>query len=169
MRAGGVTGALVLLLAFALTGGAAASDLSGQGSFEGPRFSPYEALKQITDPGGLRSQLAQEGLRFTFTYYGDAFANPSGGIKQGPGYDGRFGTIIDADLEKLAGWSGATFHASIHQIHGSEFSANNIGNLMTVSGIEAPPSTRLFNLWIEQKAATRICAWANLRRRKNSL
>jgi porin len=72
-------------------------------------------------------------------------------VKQGPGYDGRFGTIIDADLEKLAGWSGAKVHASFHQIHGSEFSANNLENLMTVSGIEAPPSTRLFNLWIEQK------------------
>lgn len=154
MRAGGVSWALVLLPAFALTEGAAASDLSDQASLEGAQFSPYEALKQITTVGGLRSQLAQQGLQLTFSYYGDAFANPSGGIKQGLGYDGRFGTIIDADLEKLAGWSGATFHASIHQIHGSEFSVNNIGNLMTVSGIEAQPSTRLFNLWIEQKLSS---------------
>ena len=70
---------------------------------------------------------------------------------QGLGYDGRFGTIIDADLEKLAGWSGASFHASIHQIQGTQFSAINLKNLALVSGIEAPPSTRLFNLWIEQK------------------
>jgi porin len=108
-------------------------------------------LKRITDPGGLRTRLEQEGIQFTFTYYGDLFANASGGVKRGPGYDGRFGTIIDADLEKLAGWSGAKFHASFHQIHGSEFSAVNLENLMTVSGIEAAPSTRLFNLWIEQK------------------
>jgi porin len=66
-------------------------------------------------------------------------------------YSGRFSTIVDADLEKLVGWSGATFHASIHQIHGSGLSANNLDNLMVVSGIEAPGSTRLFNLWIEQK------------------
>jgi porin len=110
-----------------------------------------DLLKQLTDPGGLRARLEQEGIQFTFTYYGDLFANSSGGVKQGPGYDGRFGTIIDADLEKLAGWSGGKLHASFHQIHGSEFSANNVGNLMTVSGIEAPNSTRLFNLWVEQK------------------
>ncbi len=109
------------------------------------------ALRRLTDPGGLRSKLEQAGLQFTFTYYGDAFANPSGGVAQGLGYDGRFGAIIDADLEKLAGWSGAIFHASIHQIHGTQFSATNLENLALVSGVEAPPSTRLFNLWIEQK------------------
>ncbi len=110
-----------------------------------------DLLRQLTDQGGLRSRLERAGLQFTFTYYGDAFANPSGGVSQGLGYDGRFGTIIDADLEKLVGWSGASFHASIHQIHGTQFSATNLQNLALVSGIEAPPSTRLFNLWIEQK------------------
>jgi porin len=119
-----------------------------------PSFS--EVWDQITDPGGidlgdLRSRLLQAGLKFTFTYYGDALGNPSGGIRQGMGYSGRFGAIVDADLEKLAGWSGATFHTSVQQIHGPGLSANNIGNLMGVSGIEAPDSTRLFNLWIEQK------------------
>src|SRR5262245_60098399 len=83
-----------------------------------------DLLKQMTDPGGLRTRLERAGVQFTFTYYGDLLGNPSGGVKQGPGYDGRFGTIIDADLEKLAGWSGAKVHASFHQIHGSEFSAN---------------------------------------------
>lgn len=107
-------------------------------------------LRQITDVGGIRAALEKAGVRFAFTYYGDAFANPVGGVKQGIGYDGRFGTIIDADLEKILGWQGASFHASIHQIHGTQFSATNLSNLMTVSGIEAPPSTRLFNLWIEQ-------------------
>jgi porin len=109
-----------------------------------------DPLKQIIGAGGLRSKIEQAGLRFTFTYYGDAFANPLGGVKQGAGYDGRFGIIVDADLEKLMGWSGAQFHASVHQVHGSQFSATNLQNFMTVSGIEAPPSTRLFNLWIEQ-------------------
>jgi len=110
-----------------------------------------QLLRQMTDVGGWRSRLEQAGLTFTFTYYGDAFANPSGGVQRGIGYDGRFGIIIDGDLEKLAGWSGAAVHASIHAIHGSEFSAANLDNLMTVSGIEAAPSLRLFNLWIEQK------------------
>jgi porin len=119
-----------------------------------PSFS--DAWKEITDPGGLRSRLEQAGLQFTFSYYGDALANPSGGVQQGLGYSGRFGTIVDADLEKLAGWSGAAFHASIQQIHGPGLSANNLENLMVVSGIEAPGSTRLFNLWIEQKLGSNM-------------
>jgi porin len=122
----------------------------------GTQLSLPDSLRQITDWNGLRSTLERAGVQFTFTYYGDAFANFIGGVKQGFGYDGRFGTIIDADLEKLVGWSGAAFHASIHQIHGTQYSAENFDNLMTVSGIEAPPSTRLFNLWIEQKFGTQI-------------
>ncbi len=113
--------------------------------------SLVDALRQLTDVGGWRSRLERAGLQFTFTYYGDAFGNPSGGVKQGLGYDGRLGAIIDADLEKLAGWSGAKFHASLHLIHGTQFSAVNLQNLAVVSGIEAMPSARLFNLWIEQK------------------
>lgn len=110
-----------------------------------------DALKQIAAFGGLRSSVEDAGVKFTFTYYGDAMGNPSGGVQQGAGYSGRFGTIIDGDLQKLMGWSGATFHASIHEIFGHGLSANNVDNLMLVSSIEAPNSTRLFNLWIEQK------------------
>jgi porin len=119
-------------------------------------FSLPALLRQTTDIGGLRSKLEQEGVQLTFSYYADGFANPVGGVKQGFGYDGRFATIVDADLEKLTGWSGATFHASVHQIHGTQFSAANLGNLMLVSGVEAPTSTRLFNLWIEQQFTNRV-------------
>ncbi len=127
-----------------------ASDGETSGSRQAqPSFS--DAWKQITDPGGIRSRLEQAGLQFTFTYYGDALGNLSGGVQQGLGYSGRFGAVVDADLEKLVGWSGAAFHASIHQIHGSGLSANNLENLTVVSGIETLASSRLFNLWIEQK------------------
>lgn len=131
----------------------AACAAEGASATSSPPSLP-EAIKAATDIGGQRTALENKGLRFTFTYYGDVFANPAGGVKQGFGYDGRFGTIIDADLDKLAGWKGAAFHASIHQIHGTQFSATNLDNLMTVSGIEAPTSIRLFNLWVEQKIGT---------------
>ena len=137
-----------------------ASDNTNQGALgvmpPTTQLSVPEYLRQTTDWNGLRSAMERAGLYFTFTYYGDAFANLAGGEKQGLGYDGRFGTIIDADLEKLMGWSGAAFHASIHQIHGTQFSAEHLDNLLTVSGIEAPPSTRLFNLWVEQKFGDQI-------------
>jgi Carbohydrate-selective porin, OprB family len=48
---------------------------------------------------------------------------------------------------------------SEHQIHGSGLSSNYLDNLLVVSGVEALGSTRLFNLWIEQKFGNQ----ANLR------
>ncbi len=105
-----------------------------------------QALRQLTDPGGVRTQLEQAGLKVVFSYYGDALGNPSGGINQSLGFDGRFGQIVDADLGRLAGWSDATFHASIHEIFGTQFGANNIRSLATVSGVEAPPAVRLLYL-----------------------
>jgi carbohydrate-selective porin OprB len=93
----------------------------------------------IAAPADPRDPSKQNAVQFTFSYFGDLFDNPSGGVRQGAGYDGRFGVIVDADLAKLVGWSGAKLHASFHQIHGSQFSAGHLDNLATVSGIEAPP------------------------------
>src|SRR5215470_7071929 len=66
-----------------------------------------DVLRQLTDPGGLRSTLERAGLQLTFTYYGDAFGNPSGGVTQGLGYDGRFGTIGDEINIRLGQFSAA--------------------------------------------------------------
>ena len=80
-------------------------------------------LAQMRSLGGLRPALADAGVDITFSYYGELLSNPVGGVRQGLIYEGRLGTLIDADLDKLVGWSGATFHASIHQINGEGLSA----------------------------------------------
>jgi porin len=58
---------------------------------------------------------------------------------------------VDADLTKLAGLTGATFRVNAYQIQGRNLSADNIFNYSTISGLAARPTTRLFELWIEQK------------------
>jgi porin len=58
---------------------------------------------------------------------------------------------IDGDLDKIAGLAGAWFHINAFQIHGVGLSTHNIFNYTTVSSIEARPSTRLFEAWLEQK------------------
>ena len=72
-------------------------------------------------------------------------------MKRGSIYEGRLDGQLDVDLEKLVGWSGATFHTNGYQIHGHGLSKFYLDNLMTASGIEALPSTRLYELWLEQK------------------
>jgi len=104
------------------------------------------------DPGlkALNDRLFDWGVTFSATYIGELLGNASGGMRRGAVFAGRLDLGVDADLEKAIGWSGATFHANGYQIHGPGLSRDYIGNLMLVSGIEALPSTRLYELWIEQ-------------------
>jgi porin len=94
-------------------------------------------------------------LRLTLTYGSDANALISGGRQKGADYLGRIGLIADADLDRLLGWHGASAHVSIHQIHGRGLSQHRIGNLLPVSGLEAEPALRLFNLWVQQAIGAR--------------
>jgi porin len=91
-----------------------------------------------------------EGIRFAFGYTGDVIGVASGGIRRGAAYEGRAVLTLDADLAALAGWQGTRLHASAFQIHGYQVSGNDLGNVMTVSNIEAHPTTRLYSLWIEK-------------------
>ena len=97
-----------------------------------------------------REILADWGLQFNATYIAEVFGNVSGGMRRGSIYTGRLDLGVDADLEKIVGWTGAKFHANMFQIHGQGLSRDYTGNLMPVSGVEALPSTRLYELWIEQ-------------------
>ena len=124
--------------------------------------TPIESvLGRYADLGGLRSALAEKGIAFELDYTGEVLTNTSGGIKRGTVYEGLLQLGVDADLGKLVGWDGATFHVSAFQIHGRGLSTYNLENLMTASGIEAGDSTRLDELWLEQslldgKAAIRV-------------
>jgi porin len=91
-----------------------------------------------------------KAIAWTLTYNSDLNANISGGQHIGSAYLQRVGLIADADLDRLIGWRGAKLHGSVHAISGRGLSAHNVGNILTVSGIEAEPALRLFNLWVEQ-------------------
>jgi porin len=112
---------------------------------------PAEPKLLLGDLGGVRTALEKAGIELGLTYIGEIFGSISGGIKRGVVYDGRLTMSLDVNFEKLAGWSGATAHVDAFQIHGRGPSANLVGNLMTLSSIEALPATRLNTLWFEQK------------------
>ena len=105
----------------------------------------------LADPGGVRGALAARGITFAVNYTSDVLGNVSGGVKQSTHYVGLVEVGVVVDLEKFAGWRGLTFHADVFQIHGTSISGENLGSLAAVSNIEAYPSTRLFELWLEQK------------------
>ena len=107
--------------------------------------------RDLADPRGVRSAFAQRGVIFAVNYIGEVLGNPTGGYRQGTTYDGRLELAVQADLEKGIGWPGMSFFANGYQIHGESISAENLGVLMPVSFIEATPTTRLFEIWLEQK------------------
>jgi porin len=94
--------------------------------------------------------LAAKGLNFGATYIGDFIGNVSGGTSRGFIHLGRFDLSVDADLDKLVGWTGGRFFANTYEIYGRGLTRNYIHNLATISESEALPDARLYNAYFEQ-------------------
>lgn len=110
-----------------------------------------ESTVEESTLGLLPNPLQKYGIKFAATYIGETLGNASGGLKQGAIYEGRLNLAVDADLQKLAGLSELTFHANMFQIQGDGLSRSNLQNFLVASGIEALPSTRLYEMWFEKK------------------
>src|ERR1700712_989591 len=110
-----------------------------------------ESTVQETTLGLLPNPFERWGIKFAATYIGEGIGNATGGLKQSAIYEGRLNFAVDADFEKLVGLRQLTFHANIFQIHGGGLSRGAVFNFMDVSAIEALPSTRLYEVWFEQK------------------
>ena len=105
---------------------------------------------------GLRPYLAERGLQFAATYQGDTMGVASGGRKQGATFIGRLQTTVEYDPQKTLGWAGGLFHVSGYQIHGVGLSQHFISSLEPVSDLEAVATTRLYELWFEQRISPKI-------------
>jgi porin len=99
----------------------------------------------------FKKALFDLGYNLQLSYFADGMGNPTGGVRQGAVYEGALYMVLDADFAKIAKLDGLSFRVSAYQIHGGQLSASNIFNITTVDSIEARPSTRLFELWVEQK------------------
>ncbi|WP_250265655.1 carbohydrate porin [Rhodovastum atsumiense] len=115
-----------------------------------PEKGFWEREHMLGDLGGLRSRLEDAGVTLTLQETSEVLGNVSGGFRQGAVYEGATLMGVQVDTGKAFGLPGGTFNASAYQIHGRGLSSNNIGNINTVSGIEATRATRLFELWYEQ-------------------
>jgi polyphosphate kinase 2 PPK2/carbohydrate-selective porin (OprB family) len=94
-----------------------------------------------------RDGLENKGLSFGTTWIVDNIGNPTGGMKRGFIDFGRLDLGVDADLEKLASLSGLKFHANMFAIYGQGLTHCCIGNLATISEIEALPDVRLYEAY----------------------
>jgi porin len=85
-----------------------------------------------------------------------ALAIVFGGLKQRAIYEDRINVAADVDLEKLMGLKQLTFHTNIFQIDAGGLSRGALFNFLVVSGIEALPTTGLYEIWFEQKWGTKV-------------
>lgn len=148
------TAAVASVLGLALLGlptlaSAANCDLSESDLTHGAAPGVPEGAAFALDPGGVRRALRKHGVEVGGAYYGEAFYD-WGGIKDGGAYDGVLGLYLNADMQTLGLWKGLCFHTDGYQAHGQSITGEDVGGLMPVSSFEAEPSTRLFELWLEQ-------------------
>src|SRR5690242_9945096 len=115
-----------------------------------------ESTVEETTLGLLPNPFEKKGFKFAVTYIGEILGNPSGGQKRSAVYEDRFNFALDVDFEKLAGLKQLALHANVFQIDGGGLSRGTLLNYMVVSGIEALPSTRLYEIWLEQKWGTKL-------------
>ena len=107
------------------------------------------------DWGGLRKPLKDAGIDLNANDTSEMLSNPVGGIKQTTIHEGLLTLTLNLDLEKLANWPGATIYSEAYQIRGRGLSRSALGNLLAVSNIEALPSARLNDLWLQQEMLDR--------------
>lgn len=102
------------------------------------------------DWGGVRTKLSDKGIDFNLTYWVDVWGNVHGGIKQEAVYAGLGMLAARIDLEKLAGWHGATFYSRWLWLSGEDPSAELVGNFFAIGNISGFNTFRNYELWLQQ-------------------
>jgi porin len=122
------------------------------GGTQGPfGFLDSRSSYLFGDMGGLRTLLSKYGVSLALQETSEELGNVSGGDAKGFEYDGLTQAVLQLDSQRAFGLYGGTFNVSGLQVHGSNLSADNLLTLQTASGIEADRSTRLWEVWYQQK------------------
>ncbi len=87
-------------------------------------------------------------------YRGDVLHNSGGGIDTGSVYLDDAGLTIGTELGGLFGASDAEMFAYFLYNNGTSFSETLVGDLQTVSNIDAPEAFRVYEFWYQQ-------SWSN--------
>jgi len=110
----------------------------------------FQSPNLTGDWGGLRPKFEDRGFQLGGDEIFETLGNLDSGARRGAIGEGRLELFANIDMAKAFGLSGLIFHANAYQIHGEGLTSHDLGNLITVSNIEAQPSTRLFDLWVQQ-------------------
>ncbi|MDX1628097.1 MAG: carbohydrate porin [Fulvivirga sp.] len=99
--------------------------------------------------GGFRDTLTKRGLTPGFVYSAMPVVNLNGGIKTGIRYIDNVDITFNANFEQLIGWRGSTAFLYILGNNG-DFATELTGDVQTISNIEAYPTWKVYEAWIQQ-------------------
>lgn len=108
-----------------------------------PGLAPTWSAAQLNEQDGVSLELA---------YTSDFFANAAGGVEKGAVYLDNVDLTGTFDLQRLAGWRGATAFLYVLGNRGSSPS-DLVGDMQGVSNMDAPDTWKLYEAWIEQALA----------------
>ena len=138
--AAGLCGTSALPVDQKVSGGAAAETKS----------ESLRARETLTgDWAGVRTQLEAVGITLSVQEQSEVWANLAGGLRTGTAANGLLTASLTVDLARTLPWTSTTFFVNAFQIHGRGPSTKLVENQQLLSNIEATPSTKLYNLWIE--------------------
>lgn len=100
--------------------------------------------------GCAAGQSLGNGLCLATTGTLDLLGVLAGGVRRGEAAVGQLRVALDVDLAAAAGMEGWRAHVSVLGIAGRSLTATRLGSLSTASNIEAAPSIRLNELWLER-------------------
>jgi hypothetical protein len=98
-------------------------------------------------PVRFKKGLLDLGYNLQLNYTGEVLGNPTGGVKQGAINEGLFEMSIYGDLDKNRRLERSNIPHQPYVIHGRGLSTFNLFDISPFSGIEARPTTQLFEAW----------------------
>lgn len=111
----------------------------------------YEQQQLTGDWGGVRTDLAQEGIKTHFDLTSQFGGVVSGGKEQGHDYAQQLTAGLDFDLGKLIGLQGGALHFYVNDRSGRNISSDFVGSKFSNFGIYgAGENFRLINASYEQ-------------------
>lgn len=96
------------------------------------------------------SSLEEKGFSFEATHMVDYFVNTTGGLQEKDTYLTNTDITFTFDTAKLGFWADGTFRAHIiDNSGGRKLTGEIVGDLQSVSSIEGPRKTWMYELWYE--------------------
>jgi porin len=124
---------------------------SGEAAAATPAASLWDRETLTGDWGGVRTRLEAAGITLSVQEQSEVWANLTGGLRTGTAANGLTTAALTVDLARTLRWTSTTFFVNAFQIHGRGPSTKLVENQQLLSNIEATPSTKLYNLWLESQ------------------